>query len=339
MTGGYLVSGLGSIGKRHLENLRALRPTAPITVLRRPESLPMEEMDGQLRFVHSIEEAISHNLSAAILAGPATTHVAQARKLVEHGVPVLIEKPLSTDLDGLEELARSSLAQNVPVMIGYNLRFNRSLLSAKAAIEAGAIGRIHAVRAEVGQYLPDWRPGSDYTKGVSARRELGGGPLLELSHEIDLVYWMNGMPDCVVCRGGRYSNLDIDVEDCVEICLEYESSRKLVSIHLDFLQRPASRSCKFIGSEGVLIWDGIKDHYKVMCNEPDQAERCVTRPPPDRNQMYLDELSAFLIAVENQSMVPIPLSEGIAVMHIIDAASASMRSGKVVALNLARGRQ
>lgn len=328
----FVIASLGSIGQRHLHNLRQVRPGATIAALRRPQAeagIP----DGVDAHFSTIEDALAFRPAAAILAGPAPTHIPLAQAFVEAGIAVLIEKPLSHDLTGVLALSDASRRLKVPVMVGYNLRFNMSLLALRDTLRTGEIGEVLAARAEVGQYLPNWRPQSDYRCNVSAQRALGGGALLELSHEIDYVYWLFGMPDRVSCRGGRLSALEIDVEDCIELCLEYDQPRRLVSIHLDFLQHAAVRSCKLIGANGAITWDGMADRYVVTIADPDVPPRMVEMSMPDRNRMYLDELEAFLAAVDGHSSVPISLDEGIDVMRIIDAARKSMESGCAVTIS------
>lgn len=323
----FLVAGLGSIGRRHLGNLRQLRPDAMIAGLRRPSSA-VSAIEGCDIQVQSVEAALAFRPDAAIIAGPAPSHVALARAFVDEGVGVLIEKPLSHDLVGLRALAEAAERTGAPVMIGYNLRYNLSLRAVRSAALGGEVGSILAVRAEVGQFLPDWRPGSDYRSTVSAQRALGGGVLLELSHEIDYLYWMFGMPDRVTCRGARLSNLEIDVEDCCEVCLEFDAPRRLISIHLDFLQRVASRSCKLIGTDGTLAWQAVDDCYVVQLSDRSLPDRTIRFSSGDRNQMYLDLLSGFLSSVETGQTPLIPLKDGIDVMRIVDAAKRSMESGR-----------
>lgn len=324
----YIVASLGSIGQRHLRNLRLLRPDAEITALRRPHSVSVGAAEERVSEVTSIEAALDLKPDAVILAGPAPTHVPLAQRFAENGIPVLVEKPLSNDLEGLGTLARIAREKCVPIMVAYNMRFNKALQAVRNELRSGVIGEVMAVRAEVGQYLPDWRPQADYREAVSAKRSLGGGPLLELSHEIDFLYWLFGMPQRVTSLGGRYSSLEIDVEDCVELWLEYDSPSRIVSLHLDFLQRPAARSCKFIGTKGTLTWDSIENSYSVNIADPVQNRRTLKISSENRNQMYLDELSSFLSVIEQHREPAIPLSSGIDVMRIIFAASKSLVSGR-----------
>jgi predicted dehydrogenase len=235
---------------------------------------------------------------------------------------MLIEKPLATSCSGVEELRAA--AAGIPVMVAYNLRFMPSLIEARRQVHGGAIGHVIAVRAEVGQYLPTWRSTSRYQDTVSARQDLGGGALLELSHEFDYLCWMFGLPTRVIASGGHYSALEIDVEDLVSVNLEYESPRRLVHVHLDLLQRATSRSCKFIGSEGTLHWDAIADSVERYVPELGEWQRIDTSRLHDSNEMYIAELDHFLECAVSGRMPLVDLRAAHDVLTIVDAARASI---------------
>jgi predicted dehydrogenase len=276
----------------------------------------------------SIAEALAFAPNAAVIASPATTHLAMALPLANAGIPMLIEKPLAASCDGLDELLIA--AAGITVMVAYNLRFLPSLVEARRLILDGLIGDVHAVRAEVGQYLPTWRPASRYQETVSAQRNLGGGALLELSHEFDYLYWMFGLPARVNASGGRYSELEIDVEDLVSVNLEYDSPRRLIHVHLDLLQRATTRSCKFIGSEGTLCWDGIAEtleHFDPLTSEWLRVE---SPPCRDRNEMYAAELAYFLDCTASARTPQVDLRSAWDVMAIVDAARASISSRRSI---------
>ena len=90
------------------------------------------------------------------------------------------------------KLVRMCNSKKSILMVGYNLRHMKSLSKFREILKKKIIGKILSVRSEVGQYLPSWRINSDYKKSVSAREELGGGVLLELSHDIDYLVWLFG---------------------------------------------------------------------------------------------------------------------------------------------------
>jgi predicted dehydrogenase len=326
-----LICSLGSIGQRHLQNLRTLQPQARIGVLRRPGSA--EDLPAGCDVVlTSIKEVREFDPFAAIVAGPATLHGTVACELAAMGVHLLVEKPLAHDLASGRRIVAAAERAGITLMVGYNLRFAPTFLTAKKLIERGAIGRVLSARAEVGQYLPSWRPQQDYRQSVSSRPELGGGVLLELSHEIDLMLWLFGRPDTVYATIGRYSDLEIAVEDLAEIVIEYEEPSLIVSIHLDFLQQPAARSGKFIGTNGTLLWDAIAD--RIECSAP-QAQTLAALPSTsggDGNAMYLNELEHFLSCARSGTTPSIDGAAGLEVLEVIEAARRSARGKRAVSM-------
>lgn len=279
----------------------------------------------------SIKEALAFQPDAAILAGPASTRVPLMRAFADAHIPMFLEKPIADSSIGLRALLHQCATQKLPVMTGYNLRFLSSLKKVKELLSEARIGQILAVRAEVGQYLPDWRPAAKYQDTVSARKALGGGALLELSHEIDYLYWLFGLPTAVTASGGRYSNLEIDVEDLASLNLEYTNPSRLVNIHLDFLQRSPTRICKFIGSDGTLIWNGLTDSIEMYSVETRSwVQISASASKPDRNQMYIDEMTHFLACLEGNEQILIDGQQAFDVLAIIEAAKASIQNQSTV---------
>lgn len=183
------------------------------------------------------------------------------------------------------------------------------------------------MRAEVGQYLPDWRPISDYRNTVSARAALGGGVLLELSHDIDYMLWTLGLPISVTAIGGKFSDLDVDVEDLVELLLEYDNPRRLVSIHLDMLQHCPTRTCRLVGTEGVLVWDSIVDQLHLFKSNDKKWRQVNFLKRVDKNLMYLDQLTDFIECIQTGKRPSSGGCEGLQVLQLIDAARDSMHAG------------
>ena len=140
-------------------------------------------------------------------------------------------------------------------MTGYNLRFSPSLMYFNELIKKNIVGQILSVRCEVGQYLPEWRPNKDYRKTVSANFHLGGGVLLELSHEIDYLRWIFGEVDWVRATLAQQSSLVFDVEDSAHLTLGFlpnENGRQLIgTLNLDFIRHDQTRACIAIGEKGA----------------------------------------------------------------------------------------
>lgn len=188
-----------------------------------------------------------------VIATPTAEHASGLEWAVAHCVPAYVEKPLAARADGLRTLLEQADATGIAVATGYNLRFHPALEAIRAAIGERRIGRVLSVRAEVGQYLPDWQPGADYRRSYAAQALQGGGALLTLSHELDYVRWIAG--EVETCNGivARTSSLELDADDVVELtCLH--ASGAVSSVHADFVDRAYNRRTRWVGDDGTLEW-------------------------------------------------------------------------------------
>ena len=329
-----LIVGLGSIGKRHLRLARELLPDADIRVLRHREggSIP-EHANGCFS---RLEQAIAFAPQLAVIAGPATFHMSAAQPLARAGVHLLVEKPLSASLDGVPLLLETCREQGTVLLTGYNLRFLPSLQRFRDLLNENVIGRVLSVRCEIGQYLPSWRPDADYRQGVSARRELGGGALLELSHELDYLRWIFGEVDWVKATLSRQRGLEIDVEDSAHLILGFaptsDGHRLIGSVNLDFIRHDTTRLCTAIGENGSLRWNGLTGAIEQF--EAGAKEwRELFRHQHQRDDSYLAEWQHFLECVSEQKTPLITGEDGLKVLRIIDAVrQASASAGDRVQL-------
>jgi len=215
-------------------------------------------------------------------------------------------------------------------MVGYNFRFYPPLQALRDALLDGRIGRLLSLRAEVGQYLPDWRPSRDYRESTTARRDLGGGALLELSHEFDYIRWLAGEVTQVSAQVAKLSDLDIDVEDTVEMVCRFASGA-VGSVHLDLTQRPGTRTCRLAGTNGALTWD--RANHQVLLIRPDGAiETIYPGAPQPMVDMYQEELRHFLGAVRTNTAPLVTGDDGLRALLIAEAAARSSREGRTVTI-------
>jgi len=173
-----------------------------------------------------MDAVISYRPNIAVIASPSPFHLEMCENFLNMDTHLLIEKPIADSTEGVCSLLTRFQQKELILMVGYNLRYSPSLDFFRNLIKGNAIGEIHSVRCEVGQYLPTWRPDTDYRQGVSARKELGGGVLLELSHEIDYLRWIFGEMEWVRASISKQSNLEIDVEDTAHMTIGFSSARK-----------------------------------------------------------------------------------------------------------------
>ncbi len=326
-----LIVGLGSIGKRHLHLARELLPEADIRVLRHQEcnSIP-EYANGCFS---SLEQAINFAPQIAIIATPATHHVAAAQELAKSGVHLLVEKPLSATLAGVTKLLETCKKNNIVLLTGYNLRFLPSLQRYRNLLSEGVVGKILSIRCEVGQYLPSWRPECDYRQGVSARHELGGGALLELSHELDYLRWIFGEVEWVNATLSKQSNLDIDVEDTAHITLGFEAgpdAHYLIGVvNLDFIRHDAIRICIAIGEKGSLRWNALTGEVDIFEVDVKEWQQLFSYKH-QRDESYQAEWENFLECVNQRKSPLVTGEDGLKVLEIVDAIQKSSSTNKKV---------
>lgn len=329
-----LIVGLGSIGTRHLGLARELNPDADIRVLRHQtcDHIP-KFADGCFS---SLEQAIDFSPQLSVIANPAPFHMPVAIALAKSGSHLLIEKPLAASLSDVPQLLAIAGQKNLVLLTGYNLRFLPALQRFRRLLHEGMVGRVLSVRCEVGQYLPAWRPDSDYRSGVSARRDLGGGALLELSHELDYLRWIFGEVRWVRASLSKQSALQIDVEDTAHLILGFASAQapdQLVgTVTLDFIRHDTTRQCTVIGESGSLRWNGLTgvvEHFSAGNGDWNE----VFRHTQQRDDSYRAEWRHCLDCIESGHPPLISGVDGMAVLEIIEAArSSAQESGRQVDL-------
>jgi predicted dehydrogenase len=287
----FLVVGCGSIGRRHLRNLRQLGAGKLLAWDPVEERLAAAVHDSGATPVRSLEAGLGAGVSACLICSPSAFHAEQAI-IMAGGSALFIEKPLATTYEDALAVVEAVEARGRVCLVACNLRFHPGLLALKHSLDSGAVGRPLSIRNEFGFYLPDWHPWEDYRSSYSARADLGGGIVLDDSHEIDIVRWLCGDYKHFVARCGRVGDLEIDAEDIAT--LVGRTSRGVwCEIHMDYLQRVYSRSCKIVGTEGSLIWDYSAGHTVLL--RPNTAPEVICDfENLDSNEMYLSQLRHFL---------------------------------------------
>jgi predicted dehydrogenase len=290
-----LIVGLGSIGRRHLSNLQKL--DCEVSVYRRTiETAEAIRREFGIAAFASLTDAAAWKPNVVLIANPTSEHLKIAFWALEHDCHVFIEKPLAHSLDGVDTFLRLAEERKRCVAVGCNLRFHPALEAIHTAVVNGRIGRLLSARAEVGQYLPDWHPGTDYRQEYSARAELGGGALLTLIHELDYICWIGGEVRESVGMLAKVSDLEIDVEDVAEIICRHVSGA-LTSVHMDFLDRAYNRRSRWVGEAGTIEWVWGGPVHLMLPNG--HQEILWHNPTFDYNDTYVMELCDFFDCIKS----------------------------------------
>jgi predicted dehydrogenase len=322
-----LIVGLGSIGKRHLRLTRKLLPKANIRILRHQPQVNIPEFsDGVF---NNNEEAIKFKPDLAIISSPSSKHLELALPLASEGIHMLIEKPLANTSTNLQDLLHVADKNKCVIAVGYNLRFLRSLIFFRELITKDKIGRILSVHCEAGQFLPSWRPDSDYSKSVSANKYLGGGVLLELSHELDYLSWIFGKVEWVKSSVSSVSDLEVDVEDSANIILGFSSEdpqkQVVASLSLDFLRHDSTRTCIAIGAHGTLRWNGISNTVEIF-EAGSSKWQTLFNDISEQDETYTLELKNIIECIIYNKKPKVTLEDGATIVKIVEAIESSAKT-------------
>lgn len=322
-----LVVGCGSIGQRHIRNLHSLG--IPLAAFDPDQNRLRKVIDEhEVEGFPSLQAALAANPVAVIVCTPPHLHTEIAQQALAADAHLFVEKPLSNTLDGLDSLLAEGERRQRTICIGYNLRFHPGLRRLRELLLDGTIGAPLVIRAEMGQYLPDWRPNDDYRRGYIATEATGGGIILDASHELDYVRWLGGEVKSAYCVSGHISDLEIATEDTAAITMRLTSGG-IAEVHLDCIQHGYSRNCKIIGQDGTLYWDYNKGLGMLRKNARNWEEIPLA---PDGAEMYLDEMRHFIACVRGECQPLVDGAVGRRVLQIALAAKQSARLGQEVTL-------
>ncbi len=305
-----LMVGTGSIGQRHMANLRCLVPDIHFDVLREAGRSTGTEELGKVEVVCSLEDAVSRQPDFMVVASPSAMHLRPLLAAIDMGIPFYVEKPVVTSVDEVAALEERATRVGMPTnLVGCNLRFLPSLQALKSMIAEERLGRLVRADFEAGQWLPDWRPSQDYRRGYSASRAQGGGVLLDLIHEIDAALWLLGSFDHVAGFSTRASDLEIDSDDCASLLLA-RSDGPIATVRIDYVSRRPVRRYTFVGDRATARWD-LRAQKLVISDEDGEHLLPQSAECFDVSATYLAAMQEMLAAIAEGRATSQPLEEGL----------------------------
>lgn len=324
-----LVIGAGSIGSRHAGNCRGHGEVALLDC----DSERVQKIAGQLDITSFSREQDAWDWApdGVIVATPTHLHLEFAYKALENGVKaVLIEKPISHSMEGVDRLISSAEAQGAYLFVVTNMRFHPAIQALKANIHL--VGRPLFARGHFGNYLPNMRPDVDYRSLYAAHRDQGGGVILDVIHEIDYMSWLFGSITAVTASAATLSDLEIDVEDYATLMLEHESSVR-TALTMDYLQRCKRRGCEIVGTDGTLIWESEgKNPERCRVRVYEKKDECwetlLEQEGVDASLFYQRQIAEFVAAMEQGSDQLADAAQGRQALQVALSAHLSAESGR-----------
>ena len=326
----FLVVGCGSIGRRHIKNLMALNAGEVVGADSRQDRLDQvrQECGVQRTFLDYREALKAEKFDGVLVTLPPHLHVDVCTLAAEAGSALFIEKPLAHNLEGLQGLNDLVKKKNVKAFVAYCHRFIPYSDKVKELLAQKVIGKVVSFRMEWGSYLPDWHPWEDYRTFYMAKKEQGGGALLDESHGIDLIRSWLGEVKTVSGFVGNVSPLEISSDDLASLVLRFESG-VIGTANFDLIRRTPKIFVEIIGTDGVIEWDRMQHHVRVYHATKKEWET-FQYTSADLMSMYTKEISHFVACAENKEEPLVDVADGIKTMEVLMAAFASSAQKKEI---------
>jgi predicted dehydrogenase len=219
--------------------------------------------------------------------------------------------------------------KDLKVLVGFQFRYHPGLRKIIEILKAGDLGRPISFRAHWGEYLPNWHPWEDYRAGYSARKDLGGGVILTLTHPLDYLRMLFGEVQSLWAFAGSLSDLELEVEDTAEIGLRFADG-VIGSVHLDYNQRPARHQLEIVCTGGTLRWDNAAQALEAYNAETD---KWTSHPLPadfERDSLFHAQMAHFLEVIQGEAKPFCTLRDGVKAQELALAAHRSAQEGELV---------
>ena len=315
-----LIIGLGSIGQRHLRNLKLIEPKSNFYAIRsnRRKRAPLlnnfnRVLRGDIKkkylinYYNKISDIFKNNikLDCAFVCTPSSKHISQVIELLKYNIHCFIEKPLGSSLKQLSELERLlKKKRKLITMMGYQLRFNPLIEYLNKVIkQKSPIGKLFYANIHHGENIKDFHPYEDYRISYAANKKLGGGVILTQIHEID--YFLYLFSEYTITNStyisSKISDLDIDVEDIFSsnFLLKKNKDRMFCNINLNYFERPKKRKIYLIGSSGSLIACFNSQTIKIFRNGKKKILSFNFR----KNDIFIKEVKFFISKVKSKKLI------------------------------------
>ncbi len=323
-----LVIGLGSAGKRHARNLRALDCTVSGFDPRADRQQETAAEGPMEALFSSLDDALkAQTYDGFVIASPPSFHIDQ---IIAAGVQdrwILCEKPLSIDTASCRRLADSG----AKVLLGYTYRWWPPVAEFRRRLHSGEIGAVRHIRFVMSAHLADWHPWERYQDFFMASREQGGGALLDESHFLDLLLWFAGKPQSIMASVDKISDLDISADDNVDVIASFGGGMK-ANLHLDLIGRPHQRHIIAVGEAGTLMWSYEENAVKLSRTGELKWESQIFTC--ERNEMFMGAAAELLELIRGTRTAPsCSLADGTAALEVVDACRQSAANGQFIRLS------
>ncbi len=256
----------------------------------------------------SIEETLdAQSFDAAVIAVPASFHVPIATQLTEHGLHLLIEKPLGTTLEGVTELLQLIEEKKTQVSVGYNMRALPALAEMKDAVDSGRFGRPVEIIVTCGQHFPFYRPA--YRDIYYADPAMGGGAIQDcITHHLNAGEWLVGPITQLVADAGHCVLEGVEVEDTVHVITRHDTVMGSFSINQ---HQPPNECIMTVACEQGAARFDITGQRWFSATKPGGDWQLEAEHELDRDGSYIRQANRFLDQMVGEAEPSCSLADGV----------------------------
>ncbi len=322
----FLIVGLGSMGKRRIRNLTALKAGEIIGFDVQAERRAEAEQKYGIKTFATFEEALSKGPDAMIISTPPNLHMQYALEAARCNLHFFMEASVILDPE-MDRLIAECRGKKIVAAPSATMRFHPSIRKMKELVDHDVIGKILAFNYHSGQYLPDWHVNEDYRKYYVAKRETGGCREI-VPFELSWITWLLGPVKNVSCMKGKLTKLEADIDDIYQLLLQFETG-VLASMQIDVISRLAYRYFKMISEHGIILWDWNRRTVNVY----DATNKKWTEYPQEKGRavegyvmeddMYINEMKHFIDAIQGRDRYMYTLEDDKRILELLNAAEKS----------------
>jgi predicted dehydrogenase len=306
-----LVIGAGSIGERHIRALCQIDGTSvSLADPREERAVQIADRYGCVNWFTDIAAVPLESFDAAVIATPAASHVEIATLCAHRGIHVLVEKPLSATLAGIDRLTALCEEKRLTAAVGYVLRFQPAIVKLRELVLDGSLGQLLSVRSVCTHYLPASRP--DYRQTYYGSVNAASGVILDLSHELNYLQWIFGELSLEGCRRAPVAELNIADEGIADLWLR-SNTGMVAQIHLHAADRDNRRECHVVGSRATAAANLLTGEI-LITHSGGKTNRFEFRT--ERDASHLDQARDFLDAIHKMRPPRCTVAEALSTLSV-----------------------
>jgi len=289
-----IIFGIGSIGRRCAKLLQRNKQLQLYAFRTKKGDCPGGEQ-LPIKEVYSWQEVDCIKPAVAFITNPTSLHVDTAIDCANRGMNLFIEKPLSNTSQRIDQLLKIIKGNSLTTYVAYGLRFHPVIEKLKDYIKKNQVLHL-SIKAT--SYLPAWRKAVNHLESYSANKKMGGGVILDLSHELDYLHFLSGGIRQLRGQFGRVSNVTVDAEDYADILVETACGP--ANVHINFCSHLHQRLVRIDFKNISVVGDIINN---TVCEYKDNKITKDYLFKSSRDDVYKKQLDYFFDNIGNSQMM------------------------------------